>query len=107
MYSMMNAIRRLLAIVLLSVVVLDLQAQPFAKETKPYKILTSGKNITIKSTNNINHIMIWTNGGNRLIEQRSINANNYSFTIPINGKFFFLMVGLSNGKIYTEKIGVQ
>ncbi|MBK7680878.1 MAG: hypothetical protein IPP02_07525 [Chitinophagaceae bacterium] len=104
---MMNAIRRLLAIVLLSVVVLDLQAQPFAKETKPYKILTSGKNITIKSTNNINHIMIWTNGGNRLIEQRSINANNYSFTIPINGKFFFLMVGLSNGKIYTEKIGVQ
>ncbi len=103
----MNAIRRLLAIVLLSVVVLDLQAQPFAKETKPYKILTSGKNITIKSTNNINHIMIWTNGGNRLIEQRSINANNYSFTIPINGKFFFLMVGLSNGKIYTEKIGVQ
>ena len=95
----MNAIRRLLAIVLLSVVVLDLQAQPFAKETKPYKILTSGKNITIKSTNNINHIMIWTNGGNRLIEQRSINANNYSFTIPINGKFFFLMVGLSNGKI--------
>ncbi|HQW42532.1 MAG: hypothetical protein IPF69_14480 [Chitinophagaceae bacterium] len=104
---MMNAIRRLLAIVLLSVVVLDLQAQPFAKETKPYKILTSGKNITIKSTNNINHIMIWTNGGNRLIEQRSINANNYSFTIPINGKFFFLMVGLSNGKIYIEKIGVQ
>jgi hypothetical protein len=51
--------------------------------------------------------MIWTNGGNRLIEQRSINANNYSFTIPINGKFFFLMVGLSNGKIYIEKIGVQ
>jgi len=107
MYAMKLSVNRLLAIVALSVSLQVTAAQPFAKETKPYKILTSGKNITIKSTNNINHIMIWTNGGNRLIEQRSINANNYSFTIPINGKFFFLMVGLSNGKIYIEKIGVQ
>lgn len=102
----MKAIFRLWAIVLLFGFTLAVQAQP-AKQTKPYKVLTSGKQITIKSNITINHVMLWTSGGNRLVEQRGINAGNYSFTIPILGKFFFLMVGLTNGKIYTEKIGVQ
>jgi len=104
---MMNATRRLIAIVLLSVIVHGSQAQPLTKETKPYKVFTSGKQVTIKSSNNISQVMLWTNGGYRLVEQRGINSGSYSFTIPINGKIFYLMVGLSNGKIYTEKIGIQ
>lgn len=108
----MKVTRRLLAVISLSFFVFASQAQPVSeisikKEAKPYKVLTSGKQITIKSNITINHVMLWTNGGNRLVEQREINAGSYSFTIPINGKFFFLMVGLMNGKIYTEKIGVQ
>ena len=103
---MLSATRRLLAILSLSLSLFTLQAQP-AKEPRPYKILSSGKQITIKSSKNISHVMLWTNTGNRLIEQREINDDIYSFTIPVNGKFFFLMVGLTNGKIYTEKIGIQ
>ena len=107
----MKTISRLLAVVSLSLFAVVSQAQPVndpfvKKEAKPYKVLTSGKQITIKSTKDISHVMLWTNGGNRLVEQKEINASSYSFTIPINGKFFFLMVGLVNGKIYTEKIGV-
>ena len=112
MYSMKKAIGRLLALVYLSFFVVTSQAQPvneisIKKEAKPYKVLTSGKQITIKSIKDISHVMLWTNGGNRLVEQKEINAGSYSFTIPINGNYFFLMVGLVNGKIYTEKIGVQ
>lgn len=108
----MKSISRLLAVIPLSLFVVASQAQPVnemsvKKEAKPYKVLTSGRQITIKSTKDIGHIMLWTSDGNRLVEQKQINAGSYSFTIPINGKFFFLMIGLANGKIYTEKIGVQ
>ncbi|MBL7748465.1 MAG: hypothetical protein JNM19_13595, partial [Chitinophagaceae bacterium] len=88
------------------------QAQPVTntpaiKESKPYKVLTSGKQITIRSTKEIKHVMLWTSGGNRLVEQREINNTSYTFTIPVSGSYFFLMVGLAGGKIYTEKIGLQ
>ena len=109
---MTQSFKRLMAILSLSVCMLSLQAQPVAsntisKESKPYKVLTSGKQITIKSSKDIKSVMLWTDGGHRLVEQREINASSYSFTIPVNGRFFFLMVGLENGKIYTEKIGIQ
>ena len=109
---MLKSIPRLLAVVSLSLCMAAAQAQPLnddpAKaEAKPYKILTSGKQVTIKSTKDIKHIMLWTNGGNRLVEQKEINASSYTFTIPVEGKYFFLMVGMMNGKIYTEKIGIQ
>lgn len=74
---------------------------------KPFRVLTSGKQITIKSTKDINYVMLWTAGGHRVVEQKDINANSYTISITINEKIFFLMVGLSNGKIYTEKIGVE
>lgn len=105
-------IGRLLAVISLSVVFIVSQAQPvydpsIKKEAKDYKILTSGKQITIKSTKNINHIMLWSTSGHRVVEQKEINNNSYTFTIPVNQKTFFLMIGLANGKIYTEKIGVN
>lgn len=109
---MQQSIRRLLAVVILSLSLFVSQAQPDSKlpekkETKPYKILTSGKQITIKSTKDINHVMLWTTGGNRVVEQKEINKGSYTINIPVNQKTFFLMIGLVGGKIYTEKIGIQ
>ena len=104
---MTRSVGRLMAMLLLSVLFLAGEAQPVKKETKPYKVLTAGRQLTIKSTKNIQHIMLWTTGGDRVIEQRNINSNSYSVNIPISRKAFFLMIGLANGKVYTEKIGVQ
>lgn len=108
----MYPIRRLYAIVSLSLFVLTAQSQPVnnelaKKEVKPYKILTSGRQITIKSTRDIKDVMLWTTNGYRVVEQKQINNPSYVLNIPVNQKAFFLMIGLSNGKIYTEKIGIQ
>lgn len=110
---MLSAIRRLSAAAFLSVIFCFSQAQPVTipdeikKGNKPYKVLTSGKQITIKSNREIKHVMIWTTGGDRVVEQNNINNNSISIDIPINRKAFYLMIGLSNGKVYTEKIGIQ
>ena len=108
----MQSFRRLIAIVSLSFLFSASQAQPvndltIKKEMKPYKVLTSGKQITIKSSKGIEHVMLWTTSGNRVVEQRGINNSYYTFTIPVTQKAFYLMIGLEGGKIYTEKIGIQ
>jgi len=77
------------------------------KNSKPYRILTSGKLVTIKSTKTIKNVMVWTSGGNRIIEDKNVNASNYNFRITVNEKIFFIMVQLADGKTYSEKIGVQ
>ena len=109
---MASSLRRLLAVASLSVLFFVSRAQPsinqsVKKENRPYKVLTSGKQVTIKSSRNIQHVMLWTSNGHRVVEQREINAESCTFTIPVNEKIFFLMVGLEGGKIYTEKIRVQ
>ena len=109
---MLSAIRRLLAAASLSLLFITAGAQtdnklPALNETKPYKVITYGKQITIKSSKSIKHVMVWTTGGNRVIEQKEINSSSYTFTIPVNQKTFFLMIGLDDGKIYTEKMGIQ
>ena len=60
---MTRSVGRLMAMLLLSVLFLAGEAQPVKKETKPYKVLTAGRQLTIKSTKNIQHIMLWTTGG--------------------------------------------
>ena len=107
-----SSILRLFSTVVLSVLFFVSAAQtpgnePARKETKPYKVLTSGKEITIKSNKNIQHVMLWTSNGHRVVEQKEINAASFTFSIPIDEKIFFLMVGLEGEKIYTEKIGVK
>lgn len=109
---MPDLFRRLFAVAFMSLLFFVAQAQsnskwPDSKENKPYKVLTSGKQITIKSTKNINHVMLWTTGGNRVVEQKEINNSSFTFTIPVNQKTFYLMIGLVGGKVYTEKIGIQ
>lgn len=82
----------------------DAQSKP--KETKPYKVFTSGKQLAIKSEKPIHHIMLWTTTGDRVVEQKDINEKSIVINVPINRKSFFLMIGLANGKVYTEQIGV-
>ena len=112
---MMSSAFRFLAVAVLSGFFLVARAQPLETPdnniakvpTKPYRVLSSGKHITIRSNKDIQHVMLWTTGGHRVVEQREINSPTYTFIIPVNDKIFFLMVGLNDGKIYTEKIGVQ
>lgn len=106
---------RLCAMVFLSLFLGNANAQPenfpvntVKKENKPFKLLTSGKQITVKSTKNIKNIMVWTASGHRMIEQKDVNAVSYTFNVSgSREKAFFLMIQYETGKPYTEKIGVQ
>lgn len=103
-------IRRYVAIIVITCISVFSQAQSNragANEVRPYKILTSGKQITVKSTKNIKNIMVWTASGHRIIEQKEINTSSYSFNINVNAKVFFLMIEFEGLKPYTEKIGVR
>ena len=51
--------------------------------------------------------MVWTAGGNRIVEEKNVKANQYNFRITISEKIFFVMLRLSGGKTYSEKIGIQ
>jgi hypothetical protein len=77
------------------------------KNSKPFRILTTGKQVTIKSTKNIKSLMVWTSNGHRIVEEKNLNTNSYNFRIQVNEKIFFVMVQLVDGKTYSEKIGVQ
>ena|ERR1044071_783704 len=100
--------RRLLAIFFFAGLFLltNVQASPIQK-VKPYRILTSGKQITVKSSLDITSVMVWTASGHRIVEQKEINAPSFSFRVAVNEKVFFLMLELKGEKRFTEKIGVQ
>ena len=107
---------RLLALLSLSLYISTTAAQAsknsfdrsFKKEAKPFKILTSGKQITIKSTKDIKTIMVWTASGHRIVEQTKINAASYSFNVSgSRERIFFVMVQYEGQKPVTEKFGVE
>lgn len=76
-------------------------------ESKPFRILTNGNQITVQTNKNISKIIVWTSGGNRFVEQSNVEASSYNFTIPAKEKFVFMMLELQGGKRFTEKIGVR
>jgi hypothetical protein len=78
-----------------------------SKSAEPFRILTSGKKITIQAKQNIQSLMVWTSAGHRVIEEKEINATAYSFNITISEKIFYVRVDMANGKMYTKKLGVQ
>jgi hypothetical protein len=97
----------MIAVVCLSVLS---QAQPASTppvEKKPYKILTNGRQVTIKSQKSIKNVMVWTATGHRVVEQKGINEPSFSFNVTVNERFFFVMVQLEGTKPYTEKIGIR
>lgn len=106
---MMKSIRSLVAVIAVVCISVFSQAQVTANEPaakKPYKILTSGKQITVKSPKNIKHIMVWTSTGHRIIEQKDINEPSFTFNVNVNSRVFFIMIHLEGAKPYTEKIGI-
>ena len=82
-------------------------ATPVKTSAKPYKVLTNGKQVTIRSDKGIKSVMMWSASGHRIHEQKEVNAASYSFNITVNDKIFFVMVRLGNGNLYTEKLGVD
>ena len=74
---------------------------------KPYKILTSGKQVTVKSAKEIKSVIVWTATGHRVVEEKAVNANSFSFTLNVAEKVFFIMIQYEGSKPFTEKIGIQ
>ena len=110
---MLTLVRRAVPFIILIFSAFVIQAQPVlaaAKGTeapaKPYRIQTSGKQITIKSTRDIKNVMVWSSAGNRLFEQKDINAETFNFKLNVNEKIFFIRIQLKDGKVYSEKIGL-
>jgi hypothetical protein len=107
----MSKLRRLLAIALFSTsIFISSQAQvteSTGKEPRPYKVSNNGRQVTLKSSKTMQHVMLWTTDGHRIVEQKELNSSNYTFSVPGNSKLFFMMVGFGDGKIYTEKIGLR
>lgn len=95
------------AILLLSFNVFAQPNEEPAKKPKPYRVLTAGKQVTIKSTRAIKNIMVWTASGHRIVELHDLNLSNYSFNAVSKEKVFFIMIQYEGMKPYTEKIGVQ
>lgn len=75
-------------------------------KTEPIKIQTQGKKITVKSRTKINKLMIWTASGHRVIEDRNLHTNAWSYTLNINENIFYLMIELADGNRVTKKIGL-
>ena len=108
------SVRRLVAIMSITLLSIFGYAQPInlgpyetAKVEKPYKLMTSGKQVTVKSTKSIKSVMVWTASGHRVLEQKDVNTSSYSFTLNSSEKIFFVMIQMEGSKPYTEKIGVQ
>jgi hypothetical protein len=98
---------RPLATLFLSFLFFSVSAQKMNKELKPYKLLTNGRQINIRSNKNIQQVLLWTTDGNRVVEQRGIFATSFKINVPINRNTFFMMIELMDGKVYTEKIGLR
>ena len=107
---MIASTRRLLATLPIFFLLLTAQAQPVIpglKEPKPYKITNNGKQLTVKSSKYINTVMLWTTDGHRVVEHHDIKNSSFTFSVPVNNKIFFLMIGMDGGKVYTEKISMD
>ena len=81
--------------------------RPVPEKAKPYRVLTAGRQVTIRSQLPIQSLVVWTASGHRILEQKNIDAGNYVFRVDVKDKVFFLMIRLKDGKVFSEKIGVQ
>ncbi|MCG2617867.1 hypothetical protein LZZ85_26435 [Terrimonas sp. NA20] len=111
---MLTLIKKILPIAALLLSAVAIEAQPVLaaateknKPAKPYRILTSGRQITIKSNKDIKSIMVWSANGNRILEQKEINAGSYNFRLTVNDKVLFIRIQLNDGKVYSERVGIH
>ena len=103
---MLKFTKRLVMVGLLLVVFTAAYGQSAGKTTRPYKISNYGRQFTVKSTKPIQHIMVWTTDGHRVVEQKDINSKEARVEIPVYRKAYFVMIYMTGGKSYSEKIGV-
>lgn len=75
-------------------------------KAKPYKLLTSGRQVTIRSSEIIESVMVWTSGGHRVLEEKEIQKELYQFRLTVPARIYFIMLRMNNGKVYSEKIGI-
>ncbi|MFI5129560.1 MAG: hypothetical protein ACHQFX_06190 [Chitinophagales bacterium] len=108
------SVRRLLRVAIFICLCSFSHAQPApsndaenARAYKPYKILTTGKQVNVKSTKEIKSVIVWTATGHRIVEEKAVNATSFSFNINVTEKVFFIRIQFEGSKPYTEKIGVQ
>jgi len=102
-----STLRNLVFALLMSLpLILPAQSVNEAKPSRPYRLFTTGKQFTIKSPKEIRQLLVWTASGHRIIEQRELNESIYTFRVDVKEKYFFMMVQLSDGKVFTEKIGI-
>lgn len=79
----------------------------FHKTEEPFKILTQGKKITVKTKAKINKLMIWTASGHRIAEDYNLNTNTWSYSVSVRENIYYIMMELADGKRYTKKIGLH
>lgn len=104
MITYMRSLAAAATVILIAHITVAAQFPP--KETKPYKIITTGKQLTIRSNKALDKIMVWTTDGHRIVEQKGIRSNVITLTVPVYRPYYFVMIGLNDGKIYTEKIAM-
>jgi hypothetical protein len=103
----LTALRKVIFAILVFIpILIKAQVEKPEKTSKPYRILTSGKQVTIKSIKDMKSLMVWTASGHRILEQKEMNVQSYDFRIDVKEKYFFMMIQLSDGKVFTEKIGI-
>ena len=81
--------------------------EPTLTSAKPFKVLTNGKQLTIQSKQNLKSIMVWTASGHRIVEEKDLKTNSYTFNVPSKEKIFYIMIETSEGKRFTERVGVK
>jgi hypothetical protein len=75
--------------------------------TKPFRVLTNGKQITIQSKQNLRSLMVWTASGHRFVEEKALSTNSYSFIVPAKETIFYIMLETAEGKRFTERMGLK
>jgi hypothetical protein len=98
----------LFSIIFLSFSPLTRAQHPGKEESKvPYKVLTEGNRITLKSTIKIRKILVWTASGHRIAEDHNLDTYSWTYRVTIDETIFFMMVETADGKRTTKKIGLR
>lgn len=76
-------------------------------KVKPYRLLTTGRQITIRSKVELASVMVWTSGGHRVFEQKDLERDEIEIQLTVPSRVYFIMIRLKNGESYSEKIGLS
>lgn len=79
----------------------------FSSNAKPFKLLTSGSQVTVQARQNLVRITVWKSNGQRLLDKEGIASTQFSFTSNNRDRFYFIMLELADGSRFTEKLGLQ